>query len=146
MEMVNTDKKDPRELRIQGLLDRFLASQAKSADALGFEHLDEDSLSAFVDGSLTDRETAPVISHLVDCSFCRHVTSELVRLDAAFAEKEAVTIEPASKAPAKVSEVLSSLLGRIFGTGEAAVFAHGEKDDSVDAERISGEDTDDEKE
>ncbi|HYY59629.1 MAG TPA: zf-HC2 domain-containing protein, partial [Pyrinomonadaceae bacterium] len=45
-------------------------------------HLDEDALNAFVEGRLGETEARPVVKHLVACSYCRHATSQLVRLEA----------------------------------------------------------------
>lgn len=129
--------KNLEELRIQGLLDRYLNRQ--TANGLAENHLDEDSLTAFVEGNLNERESKPIVSHLVDCSFCRHVTTELVRLDFAFAGEPIQAIVP-EKEPSKVSEVLNGLLARLFGTGDSAVFAHHEteepnKDEEIDEEK-----------
>ncbi len=71
-----------------------------------------------------------MISHLVNCGFCRRVTAELVRLDIALDQSDGLTVEPASKAPTKVSDVLSGILAKIFGPGDAAVFAHGEDEEN----------------
>ena len=116
------------EIRFQGLLDRYLNHQATSTGNHADSHLDEDSLSAFVEGNLSEREAAPIVSHLVDCSFCRHVTADLSRLDLAFADEPAVAAERDAQ-PSKVSEVLGGLLSRLFGTSEGAVFAHEERED-----------------
>ncbi len=126
--MEHTGKINSEELRIQGLLDRYLNRQA-AANSLSAQenHLDEDSLTAFVEGNLSERESKPIVSHLVDCSFCRHVTTELVRLDLAFADTPA-KVAVAEKQPSKVSEVLSGILSRIFGTSDEAVFAHQEEE------------------
>ncbi len=122
---------NPQEAKIQGLLGRYLTLRSSSKDALGAgeAHLDEDSLAAFVEGNLARREAMPIVSHLVDCSFCRHVTSELVRLDMAFAETAAPVKFAGDAEPSKVSEVLNGLLSRIFGTRDGAVFAHHETDE-----------------
>lgn len=114
---------------MQGLIDRYLASRALSESPAQGLHLDEDSLTAFAEGRLSDREAKPMITHLVDCTFCLHVTAELVRLDLHFAPE----IEPAralvqSAEPSKVSEVLSRLLSRIFGTSDGAVLAYDDKE------------------
>lgn len=127
--MENTGRMNPQELRIQGLLDRYLASQALNQSPPQNLHLDEDSLTAFAEGRISEREAKPMITHLVDCSFCRHVTAELVRLDLEFApESEPVTIRAESAEPSKISEVLNRLLSRIFSTTDEAVFAHSEKE------------------
>jgi len=127
--MENTGNMNSQELRIQGLLDRYLASRDSNENpATNALHLDDDSLTAFAEGRLSQREAAPMISHLVDCSFCRHITTELVRLDLEFApETEAVRPVIREAEPSKISEVLSGLLSRIFGTGGQAVEAYDEK-------------------
>lgn len=124
--MGNTEIRS-EELKFQGLLDRFLNQRVINGAAPRDSHLDEDSLAAFVDGNLSERESGSVISHLIDCRFCLNVTSELTRLTDAFGEETVRAARPDSQ-PSKVSEVLSGLLSRIFGTEEAAVFAHEEKD------------------
>lgn len=132
--MENTGKANPQEIKIQGLLDRFL--KVRSAENGAFttqEHLDQDTLAAFVEGNVKEREAKPIVSHLVDCSFCRNITAELVRLDLAFAgETEPVLV--AETQPTKIADVLSGILGRIFGSNEGAVFAHHEDEDSKDDE------------
>lgn len=136
--MENGEKTNPQDLQIQGLLDRYLRSQKADSDlTTQKQHLDEDSLAAFTEGNLSEREAKPIISHLVECSFCRHVTAELVRLDLAFAGQDVQNAAAVENQPSKISEVLSNLLSSIFGNGDSAVFAHEEKDDdSEQAENI----------
>lgn len=117
---------NPQELQIQGLLDRYLASRNTMTEART-AHLDEDSLSAFVEGTLNAREAENVTSHLVDCGFCRHASAELIRLELAFAEEEVPSAAASSSEPTKMSEVLGRLFSKIFGTADGAVFAHEEK-------------------
>ena len=123
---------------IQALMESFLrfrSSASKTAEV--GEHLDEDSLAAFVDGDLTRRENTFFASHLVDCSFCLHKTAELAQLRSAF-EEEAYDAIPQTSQPVKISEVLSDLFSRLFGSSEGAVFAHEEKKD--DEENIAKDD------
>ncbi|MBS1793584.1 MAG: hypothetical protein JSS81_07010 [Acidobacteria bacterium] len=138
--MENTLKLNSEELQIQGLLDSYLKRRTAggSSTAAG-SHLDEDTLSAFVEGSLSERETLPVVNHLVDCSFCRHVTTELIRFDLAFADVP-VEIAETEKQPAKISEILSGFVARLFGGNESAVFAHQEQEKPEDAEAEKTED------
>ena len=132
--METRGKANPQDLQIQGLLDRYLRLQNPGNNpALQSQHLDEDSLSAFTEGHLSQREAKPVISHLVNCSFCRRVTSELVRLDLALAG-DGVQIAAVENQPSKISEVLNNLLSRIFGTSDDAVFAHEEKKEDLENE------------
>ena len=122
-----------QDTMMQGLLDKYL--RVRSADAIisNDKHLDDDSLTAFIEGNLSERESTPILSHLVDCSFCRHVTAELVKLDFAFAGEE--TPAPvAHSVPTSVSDVLNNLLSRIFGTSDSAVLAHQEPEEKEDEE------------
>jgi hypothetical protein len=124
----------PQDIQIQGLLDRYMRSEFSSENFIGqARHLDEDLLAAFVEGNLGERESEPIVNHLVECSFCRHVTAELVRLDLAFAE-ENVKFVVNENQPSRISEVLSNLLSRIFGTNDDAVFAHQEKEEKEEKE------------
>ncbi|MCY7376901.1 MAG: hypothetical protein LH472_13155 [Pyrinomonadaceae bacterium] len=123
---------NPPDVQIQGLLDRYMRSRIPGEGlAAQTEHLDDDSLAAFIEGNLGEWETKPLINHLVGCSFCRHVTAELIKLDLAFAEEEIQTAVNANQ-PSRISEVLSSLLSRIFGTNDGAVFAHQEKEEKTE--------------
>lgn len=127
--MANTEVNDIQNARIQGLLARFLRmGPAASQNVASPRHLDEDTLNAFTEGRMSEREALPVVRHLTDCSFCRHLTVELVRLEMHFEETfEPVTERQASSEPVSVSSVLSGILSRIFGSSDAAVFAHEEK-------------------
>lgn len=130
--MENTGKTNPQEIKIQGLLDRFLKVRSVENGAFTNQnHLDEDTLAAFVEGNIKEREAKPVVSHLVDCSFCRNITAELVRLDLAFAG-EAEPVLVAETQPTKIADVLSGILTRIFGSNEGAVFAHHEDEETRD--------------
>lgn len=125
--MANTVELNKEESNIQGFIGQYLAERPTDLDFASNDtsHIDQDTLSAFAEGSLNKRESTPVVGHLVRCSFCRHITAELVRLDFAFAEAPAA--QPTrSEAPGKISEVLSGLFSKIFGTSDGAVFAHTE--------------------
>ena len=135
--MENKGQKDSEDAKIQGLLDAYLQLRNPGNGSVGDDnHLDEDSLTAFVEGNLVARETQPVVEHLVDCSFCRHISVELIKLDMAFAG-EAAEVTVQESRPAKVSEVLSGLLSRIFGTNDSAVFAHQEKEEQEEETKDS---------
>lgn len=129
---------NPQEIQIQGLLDRFLAS-GNSNSAAATAHIDEDSLSAFVEGSLNARESETVVSHLVDCGFCRHTSAELIRLELAFENDELPAAMSGSAEPSKISEVLNRLFSKIFGTADGAVFAHEEPKEDPEKEETKDE-------
>lgn len=138
--MENKGQMNSQEATMQGLIGRYL--KVRSAGDKGVTtnspHLDNDSLAAFTEGNLSELEARPLVRHLVDCSFCRHVTAELIRLDLAFAENPVMSPAAETSEPSRVSEVLSGLLSRIFGTSDGAVFAHNEeKDEDADKEKDS---------
>jgi hypothetical protein len=113
------------DTRIQGLLGSYLLNRSQN-ERMSDRHLDEDSFNAFVEGRLSEREAAPMVDHMVDCSFCRHVTAELVRLDLVFADEPVAIVQEAAE-PSRIAEVLNGILSRIFGSRDgAAVFAHNE--------------------
>ncbi len=125
---MNQDNITNENMKIQGLLESYLrlrSSAAKDVNEAG-SHLDEDGLAAFVDGNLTRRENESFITHLVDCSFCLHKTAELTELRTAF-EEEIFDAGMQTAEPVKVSEVLSNLFSRLFGSSDGVVFAHEEK-------------------
>lgn len=135
--MDNNKNLNPADIKIIGLIDRFL--KVRPEREKNEAHLDEDILTAFVEGNLAERESKPIVNHLVGCSFCRHITAELVKLEMAFAEETAPANEYKNE-PTKVSEVLSGILSRLFGTNDGTVFAHEEKEE----ENETDEDSDDE--
>lgn len=116
---------------IQGLLEQYLSTRNSHKSSIGETslHLDEDSLAAFAEGNLSQREAAPVISHLVACGFCRHKTAALLTLDLEFAAEDEARVPIDVAEPSKISKVLNGVLSKIFGSTEEAVFAHNEEDE-----------------
>jgi len=143
--MANTQQNDTQNAKIQGLLARYLELRSTAVGGGNKNnHLDEDTLNAFTEGNISEREALPIVKHLSDCGFCRHRTTELVRLDLHFSDIEEPIMVRETNAPVSISSVLSGILSRIFGTTEGAVFAHEEKKD--DSENESEDDSDSPKE
>jgi hypothetical protein len=126
--MDDKKKMSSEEMKMQSLLEAFLLSRTslKSSAAETSFHVDEDFLTAFTEGNLSERESIPVVTHLANCGFCRQKTGELVRLDLAFNGSDEDARPAAASEPHKISEVLSGLLSKVFGSAEGAVFAHNE--------------------
>ena len=88
-------------------------------------HLDEDALSAFTEGRLSEQESAPVVRHLVACSFCRTITAQLVRLDSEVEETAQAAATPAQEEPGRIRRMLDDLASRVFASpDDDAVFAY----------------------
>jgi hypothetical protein len=144
--MENKGQMNSQEAMMQGLIGRYLkvrSAESRNAASVG-PHLDMDSLAAFTEGNLSAAEARPMVSHLVNCSFCRHITAELVRLDLAFSDDPVMIPAAETSEPSRVSAVLNGLLSRIFGTSDGAVFAHNEEKDD-EAENKEDPDADDSK-
>lgn len=115
------------DIKIQGLIDSYLRLKvSKNGFTASGNHLDEDLLTTFIEGNLSYKESEPLVNHLTNCSYCRQVTGELVKLDLAFAGDQTVILVRESE-PLKFAEVLNNLLLRIFGTDDGVVFAHQEQ-------------------
>jgi hypothetical protein len=89
-------------------------------------HLDEDALSAFVEGRLSDRESSPLIQHLVACGYCRQATVQLVRLDAeTIASQTPITQTVQEEEPGRIRRLLDDLASRVLPShDEETVFAY----------------------
>jgi hypothetical protein len=116
----NRETEGIRRMIHQHLQRHAVIAQPAAADV----HLDEDALSAFVEGRLTETESAPVIQHLVACGFCRRATAHLVRL-----ESELLPVEESgpdmAQEPGRIRRLLDDLASRVLPQSEGdAVFAY----------------------
>lgn len=111
--------------QIGQLLTAFLKSKTGETSAAAGVHLDEDSISAFVDGALSNRESEPIMRHLVGCSPCRKITAQLARL-AEDLNEQPVAMESAAPQTSRLQQFLQSLGLSSLGIGDEAVFAHNE--------------------
>lgn len=108
---------------IREMIDHRLKSISASATiALPPEsHLDEDTISAFVEGRLSANESKPVLSHLTACGSCRLVSAELVRVE------NQIEAEPepgsAPEEPGRLQALLANLQSLVT-PGEDVVFAY----------------------
>ena len=139
---------DNIDTRFQDLCAAFLRDRTNASSAIGNSaHLDEDTISAFVDGGLTLRELDPIVAHLADCGYCRTSTAALLRLEAEFAETAAPAREMQPES-AGLAEALSNWFAKLFGSSAEGVFAHGERSEKDAENDEAAEDhpkTDDEK-
>lgn len=121
----NNKERDSIRLIIQARLQRHELMDAPVGSTAG-AHLDEDALSAFVEGCLGERESAPLIKHLVACGFCRRITAQLIRLDNELdALNETVKRSDVEDEPGRLRRFLADLAARALSSNEDdAVFAY----------------------
>ncbi len=94
---------------------------------LNNSHLDEDALSAFVEGSLNKKESISIIKHLIDCSSCRKATSELVRLSETFKEISTKDKTVPSSNSSNLLEFWKNLTDKIISPVDQAALAYESK-------------------
>ena len=121
--------KSNREIEaMRRMIHQHLQSRALDAPPMLMGvHLDEDALNAFVEGRLSERESAPIIKHLVACSYCRHATSQLVRLESETVLAPATTALDArpTEEPGRIRRLLEDLASRVMPSDdEETVFAY----------------------
>lgn len=91
-------------------------------------HLDEDVLSAFVEGTVSEKQAAPILRHLIDCGFCRRVTAKLNEINETFDE---TAVYANNNRANNWFDLRSNLTESIFHSYDNAVTAHeAEKDDT----------------
>ena len=124
---------------IRRLIDRRLKTRlaAEAVVAHFDDHLDEDAISAFVEGRLEEAESSSLISHLVQCSSCRYTTGQLVRLESQFDPEIEASAE---ESPGRVRSFIESLAARVTPSFEEdAVFAYQNPEPDQAAESVSEE-------
>lgn len=134
----NNDTNNIRHLLEQYLRQREPVTATRSA--VSQEHFDEDTLSVFIEGRLSPAESAPLISHLVGCHFCRRATVQLIRLESALGASEIMDSVP-SEEPGRIRRLLDALAARVLpASNEEIVFAyHAPAEDLAQAEKSSEE-------
>ncbi|HYG83097.1 MAG TPA: zf-HC2 domain-containing protein [Pyrinomonadaceae bacterium] len=113
--------------RLRRMVHRHLARRGSlaPASAAAGAHLDEDALSVFVEGRLSEREAAPLIRHLVACASCRHITTHLIRLDTELSVNETPATPAPAEGPGRIRRLLADLASRVLPSSEDdVVFAY----------------------
>jgi hypothetical protein len=106
------------------LVDGYLRRPGSAAEIEAGSHLDEDTLNAFVEGSLSEVEAEPLVRHLVECGLCRRFTVQLVRLAVEMGEFDQRELA-APPEPSNIRQFLAELAARIGLTADDdAVFAY----------------------
>jgi hypothetical protein len=93
------DQHDFPRAAISRLLAERLQSTLSAEDRSSAEHLDADTTAAFVEGRLDDKEARPIISHVINCASCLHLTAELIRFEAETDEVSDATLADETAGP-----------------------------------------------
>ena len=97
------------------------------------EHPDDDSLCAFIEGRLDEAGSTHIVSHLIMCGSCRHITAQVTRLDSQVLDSP-VNDSPLidqydspldESEPGRLRSLLEGLASRVFPESqEDVVFAY----------------------
>lgn len=127
---------DPEQLAIAGMVELRLRANAElipEGDA-AHVHPDSDFLTSYVEGQLGLDEAQTMISHLVRCASCRHLTAQYARTFSTDDEiGDAVT--PAEKLSA-VEGIIERLRHGFAPVSEDAVFAYHETDQGLENSKL----------
>jgi hypothetical protein len=125
-------------MEIRHLIDQRLKARASDESAVPADaHLDDDAICAFVEGRLVETEAAPLISHLILCSSCRHATALLLRVESQFKPEDDPTPD---ESPGRVGLLLERLAaGFTPSLEEDAVFAYQDPEPDRNAESVGQE-------
>jgi hypothetical protein len=131
-----TEPKGAMEIRY--MIDQRLKARASDESAVPADaHLDEDAISAFVEGRLVEAESAPLVSHLIVCASCRHSTALLIRLESQFKPEPDPT---PTDGPGRVGLLLERVAaGFTPSVEEDAVFAYQEPEPPQKGESVGEE-------
>lgn len=134
--------KNPEAIR--EMIDHRLKSlsKAETVNLPAASHLDEDTISAFVEGRLGTTESKPVLSHLTVCDVCRRASAQLVRLEDEVAT--GAVAQTSADEPGRLRAFLSNLSSMVPATGEEVVFAY-QNPDAAEQSEASAESEDDKK-
>jgi hypothetical protein len=119
---VTTRGKTTKTEAIRTMIDHRLKSisETEGAALSSESHLDEDTISAFVEGRLETTESKTVVTHLTACGSCRRISAQLVRLE------NQIDAEPESppEEPGRLQAFLSNLSSAFTHGGDDVVFAY----------------------
>lgn len=105
-------------------------------------HLDEDAVSAFVEGQIEENEAASIVSHLVACGSCRGATARLMRLESLETDEDDVSVPEHS--PSRLRQWLEDLTTQVLpSTGEDTVFAYQNPDTDQEADDLTKQERND---
>ncbi len=122
---------------IHNLIGQQLRRQA-SANTVEDSFLDDDVLTAYVEGRLTERENQRVVKHLLKSDFHRQMVADLMRFEEELGEQE-MTMPVVVGEAGRVRRFLESFTVRFFSSDEESVFAYHAQSENQDEELLNEE-------
>ena len=96
------------------------------------EHLDADTIAAFVEGRVQEQGASLITSHLITCSLCRTATARTIHLECEIEAEHDVL--PSDEAPSRFRRFLDRLGAQVFPSSEGdVVFAYQDQASSEDS-------------
>jgi len=140
MNSAEKQKGDSQVAAIRRLIDARLKARTRqdAAARAVAAHPDEDVINAFVEGWLEESKSKSLISHLVTCPSCLHLTAQLIRFDPATED----VVSPSTAADQGPLQRFFERLatGMMPSIQEDAVFAYQDKGETESAEKSEPED------
>jgi hypothetical protein len=118
------------------LIERLIAVRLKarfqdeSLPVSSVAHPDDDIFSAFIEGRLEETDSLSIVSHLVNCATCLHLTANLIRFEADMNEVSSSSM--AGQDPGLLRKFLDRIAEGAVPFDDHAVLAYQEKDASTD--------------
>lgn len=120
---MNRDELKNEPPAISYLIEQRLKERSLGETTEALAHLDEDTITAFVEARLEEPEYLSAVSHLVKCSECRSTTAQLVRLEFELDESNEST--PYEESSSRLGAFLSGIAANLIPADqEDAVFAY----------------------
>lgn len=105
--------------------DRLRARQREKQDsARSTDHVDADTLAAFVEGRVEEPGATIITSHLIACSACRRASARIIHLVSAIPLEDIAT-EASTDSPSRLRQFVDDLAARVFPLSDGdVVFAY----------------------
>lgn len=101
--------------------------RTRATDAVVFDsenHLDADTVAAFVEGRVAEPGASQITSHLITCSVCRIATARTMHLECAVPAED--NVEEPDASPGRLRKFLDDFAAQVFPSAEEVVFAYEE--------------------
>ena len=122
------------ELRLKARLSAGASSSSATP------HPNEDLINAFIEGAVSEADSDYLISHLVGCAACLHLTAELIRHGPL--TDEINSLSPIEKQPGPFQRFVDSFASGTSTLNEDAVFAYQEPEEAPPSDDKANSDGD----